>query len=181
MNDEATPRARVASPGFAYLAGFAVLYLIMHLLYHAVPDRVLADVVYRWGINTPAAWIIDLIAPDANVRVDGNSLLAPRVHLEVVRGCDGSGAFFIACAAILAFRASWRARCAGVLLSFVTVFVLNEARVITLFFVVAHRPAWFMPLHTYFIPLVLIGAICAMFALWARAATRADVEAAARG
>ncbi|MEQ8232538.1 MAG: archaeosortase/exosortase family protein [Gammaproteobacteria bacterium] len=173
MTAEAPAAARrTTPPGLGYLAGFALIYLALHLLYHAVPDRVLADVVYRFGINTPAAWLIELLVPGTPVRVEGNSLLAPRVHLEVVRGCDGSGAFFIACAAMLAFRASWRARLAGVLLSFVTVFVLNEARVVALFFVVAHRPEWFTPLHTYFIPLVLVAAICAMFTVWARIATR---------
>lgn len=166
------------TPSVAFIVLFALIYVVFYALYHMVPDTVLADVVYRWGINEPAVAVIDLLAPGEGVRVEGHRILSPRVALEIVRGCDGSGAFFLAAAAMLAFRASLSYKLLGVAAAFALIFVLNEARVIGLYFAVAYRPAWFTPLHSYVIPTFLIAAICLLFVVWARAAGERDVAAA---
>ena len=51
------------------------------------------------------------------------------------------------------------------------VYLLNQARIIILYFVVAYRPDWFTPLHTYYIPTFLIVVVCIFFASWAMWAT----------
>lgn len=163
------------TPRFGFLFLFALIYVAFFALYHQVPDRLLAEVVYRWLINEPAAQAITLLAPQEAVRVEGHRLLSPRVVLEIVRGCDGSGAFFLVAAAMLAFRARVQDKILGVIAAFVLIFLLNEARVVGLYFAVAYRPGWFTPLHSYIIPTFLIAAICVQFVIWARFATRRDI------
>ncbi len=166
------------TPSISFIVLFAMIYVVFYVLYHQVPDAVLADYVYRWGINEPAVAAIHLIAPQEAARVESYRILSPRVALEIVRGCDGSGAFFLAAAAMLAFPASVVHKARGVVAAFVLIFVLNEARVVGLYFAVAYRPAWFTPLHSYVIPTFLIAAICLLFVVWAGTARERNVESA---
>ena len=155
-------------PSVTFVILFALLYALFHTLYFLIPDTVLRDLVYRWVINAPAAAAINALTSEHAVSVRGNQLVSPRVVLEVVRGCDGSGVFFIVSAAMLAFQASLTRKIAGIAASLAVVYVLNELRVIVLYFALVHRPTWFMPLHTYFIPTFLIVAICLLFLVWGR-------------
>lgn len=168
-----------ARPSVVFVLLFGGLYLVFHLLYHLVPDQVLAEVVYRWGINEVAVAMINGIAPAELAYADGNRILSARAALEIVRGCDGSGVFFIAAAAMLAFRAPASRKIAGVVTAFILIYLLNQARVIGLYFAVAYRPHWFLPLHTFYIPTLLIVAIGLLFLIWAQAAVRAESPDAA--
>jgi exosortase family protein XrtM len=162
------------TPSLAFIVVFALIYLAFYALYCVIPDAILIEQVYRWGINEPAASVIRMLAPMEAVRVEGHRLLSPRVALEIVRGCDGSGAFFLASAAMLAFSAPLTHKLVGVASAFAIIFVLNEARVISLYFVAGYRPQWFTPLHSYVIPTFLIAAISLHFVIWARAAVKLD-------
>lgn len=51
------------------------------------------------------------------------------------------------------------------LLGAVLVYALNLARLVGLYFVAAYHLPWFLPLHTYFIPSLLI-VIVALFFMW---------------
>ena len=152
-------------PHLAFLVPLVLWYGACDWLYRQVPDSLLAEFIYPWGINQMAADIINAISHDAHVRVDGHRLISPRATLEVVRGCDGSGLLFLMSAAIVAFSASWRPKLWGLLAAAALVYVANELRVISLYFVLANRPAWFMPLHVSVFPLVIL-ALGAMLYLW---------------
>lgn len=152
-------------PHLAFLVLLVLWYGACDWLYRQVPDSLLAELIYPWGINQMAADIINAISHDAQARVDGHRLISPRATLEVVRGCDGSGLLFLLSAAILAFSCSWRPKLWGLLAATALVYVANELRLISLYFVLANRPAWFMPLHVSVFPLVLL-ALGAMLYLW---------------
>ena len=152
-------------PQLSFVLVLVLGYVSLDWCYRQVPDQILADRVYRWAINQVAAGIINSVAPTAQVKVDAHRLVSPRATLEVVRGCDGSGLLFLLVAAVLAFTASWSHKLVGLLVASVLVYVLNEVRVITLYFVLVSYPRWFVPLHISLIP-VLIMALSAMFYLW---------------
>jgi exosortase/archaeosortase family protein len=56
-------------------------------------------------------------------------------------------ALLFACA-VLAFPAPWRRRIAGLLLGFAAIQLLNLVRVVSLFWIGAHKPALFSSSHT---------------------------------
>ena len=149
-----------------FLFWFPLVYVAFYLVYLCVPDSLLSAWVYRYTINEPAAFFIRLLASDVVLRVDDHRLLAPGITLEIVRGCDGSGAFFLAAAAILAVGAGVRLTLLGLTGAAIFVFVLNEARVIALYFTAVYRPAWFTTLHAYLIPLLMIVMLGMLFSLW---------------
>lgn len=148
-----------------FLLLFAAIYAAFHFLYFQIPDRSLA-VAYQGIINKPAAFVINHISAEAHVKASGNRLSSPRAVLEIVRGCDGSGVFFIVTAAILASGAALKRMLVGLGTSALLVYGLNQLRVIGLYFVVAHRPEWFTALHTYYVPTLLIVIVCIFFAAW---------------
>ena len=165
---------RRAGPRFVLL--FAAYYVAMHVLYLLLPDAWLAERAYYRLITAPAAAVIELLDADSAVRAYANRVVAPSVSLEVVRGCDGAGVLFLTWAAMLAFAAPWRIRAAGMAAAALSVWLMNGARVVALFFVVRVHPDWFTLLHAYLVPLVMIGVVCALFVAWARRAARDRIE-----
>ena len=163
--DHRASTAQRYRPHLAFLVLLVLWYGACDWVYRQVPDSLLAEFVYPWGINQIAADIINAISHDAQASVDGHRLISPRATLEVVRGCDGSGLLFLLSAAILAFSSSWRPKLWGLLAAAALVYVANELRVISLYFVLVNRPAWFMPLHVSVFPLAIL-ALGAMLYLW---------------
>lgn len=139
-----------------FIGLFAAIYAVFHYLYFLIPNEVLTTLLYRWAITEPAAWVINMIAQGELVSAEYHKLISNNVILEIVRGCDGSGVFFLISAAILAFRAGWQRTLSGLLLALLLVYALNQLRVIGLFFILIHQPEWFTPLHTFYIPSLLI-------------------------
>ncbi|MGD9604430.1 MAG: exosortase family protein XrtM [Gammaproteobacteria bacterium] len=149
---------------------FALRLLLTYALFHGayllIPDRILHDVLYPTLFGVPTTEIVGRLAPGEAVSAQANRIASPRAVLEIVRGCDGSGALFLLAAAILSFPASARARTAGLLLGTVFLYALNLARMIGLYFVAAYRTDWFLPLHTYFIPTLLVVAVTLFYLVW---------------
>ncbi|TPQ27009.1 exosortase family protein XrtM [Methylomonas koyamae] len=146
---------------------FAGIYGLMHRAYFQIPDEVLRDTLYHWGLVRPDAALIDLLAPGERVAAVGNHLVSARANLEVVRGCDGSGALFLVVSAMLAYPAELGRKLAGVLAAAVFMYLLNLLRIAAIYVVVAYYPAWFLPAHTYFAPTLIVVLGCLFFAWWA--------------
>lgn len=159
-----------ALPPAPSVTGFALrlllCYGLLHALYFMVPIPVLQDSVYPALFGHPTAAVIGWLAPDEAVTVLANRLSSPRAALDIVRGCDGSGVLFLVAAAVLAFPAGWRARISGVLLGALLVYGLNLVRLGGLYFIAAYHKSWFQPLHTYFIPTLLIVLVALFYLRW---------------
>lgn len=168
----AAPR-RPTGPG-RFLLLFVAGYALLHTLYYLVPDAWLREAIYHWGIILPGAAAINLLAPQETVHGAGAMLTSARASLEVVRGCDGSGVAFLLAAAVAAFPAGWRARLAGLAGAMLLVYLLNQVRIVGLYFVAAYRNDWFVALHTWFVPtlFVVVGAL--FFAAWAARSSPRD-------
>jgi exosortase family protein XrtM len=144
---------------------FVVAFSAMHALYFTVPDRVLRDRVHYYGIIIPGAAAVKLIAPDEPVVATKGSLRSRTATLDIVRGCDGAGMAFLLVAAVAAFPAPWKRKFLGLAAAVVVSYLLNQGRIVALYFVATYRNDWFTVLHGYFIPGFLI-ALCSMFFLW---------------
>jgi exosortase family protein XrtM len=170
MNSQQSPTSAIggANPHGAML-GFVVrmlvYYGVLHALYFLIPIAILHDQIYLQVFGRPSVGLIQLMAPAEGVSALANRIASPRAILEIVRGCDGSGVLFLISAAVIAFPASWRMRAIGVFLGALLVYALNLARLSGLYFVAAYHLPWFLPLHTYFIPSLLI-VIVALFFMW---------------
>lgn len=145
---------------------FVAVYCVLYLCYSAIPDSILRDNVYFYGIVRPSEALINWLAPAEHVVGTQNRLLSATVRLNIVRGCDGAGVLFLLLAAMLAYRARLATTVLGIVGAVLLVYALNEMRVVALYFIDSHWPEWFLPMHLYFIPtlMILVGAV--YFALW---------------
>jgi exosortase family protein XrtM len=150
-----------------FLFVFAAVYALLHFVYFALPDKLLRDQVHYYGIVLPAAKIVNFVTPHEAVFAARGTLQSTNASLSIVRGCDGAGVAFLLVAAVLASSARLKHKLAGALGAVLLTYVLNELRVVGLYFVVAYRDAWFSPLHNYFVPSFIILTGCVFFLCWA--------------
>ena len=153
---------------FRFIAIAAILYGAFHFAYHKVPDEVLSTKIYPNVIGHFAANTINTLTPDRNVTVKDHSIISKKAKLNIVRGCDGSGVWFMLTAAILGFGASVRHTIIGFVLGTLTVYLINQVRIVGLFYVIEYNRAWFPPVHTYFAPTLIIFLIAGFFLVWTR-------------
>lgn len=157
-----------------FIVVFLSVYLLFYSLYFAVPNLFLANVFYHNFIVFPAAFVINLCAPIEAIQAVVNKLISSKASLEIVRGCDGAGVAFLLMAAILAFKAKWKQKLAGLTVCLMMIFVINQIRIIGLYFIVAYQNNWFDIAHTYFAPTLIIIVSCLYFYGWTVWSGRAE-------
>jgi len=149
------------------ISSFLGIYCFFHYCYFQISDQFLREVFYYRVIGVFCAGLIDLFAPSENISAVDNHILSPRADLEIIRGCDGAGAFFLVMAAILAFPTALKRKLVGLFWGILLLYCLNLIRIGTLYFIVAYRNDWFQLIHTYVAPSLLIILACLYFAGWA--------------
>ena len=150
-----------------FVAVFVALYAVLHALYFAIPDRVLRQVVHYYAIVAASAGLIKLAAPQEPVRALAGTVESPQASLSIVRGCDGAGVAFLLAAAVLAYPARKRRKLLGVAGALALAYLLNQLRVVGLYFVAAYRHDWFDLLPNFLVPTFIIVVCCVAFAWWA--------------
>lgn len=153
---------------FRFIAIAAILYGAFHFAYHKIPDEVLSNKIYPNVIGHFAANTINTLTPERNVTVKNNAIISKAAKLNIVRGCDGSGVWFMLTAAILGFGASVRHTIIGFVLGTLTVYLINQVRIVGLFYIIEYNRAWFPPVHTYYAPTLIIFLIAGFFLVWTR-------------
>jgi exosortase family protein XrtM len=178
--------APAAVPHHRWILGlicFVAIYLVLYAGYMSVPDRWLIEQVYFHAIVAPGAAAIHALATGDPVQAIGNRLIHGGSVIEIVRGCDGAAMLFLLAAAIGTFaatrQASMRAAAWGLLGALAAVWVLYQARVVTLYFAVTRHPDWFVPLHAVVFPTLFVLCGLVYFSLWSAGAARRDAPQAA--
>ena len=158
-----------------FLVVLPSVYVLLHFAYFALPDDFLRDYVHYYGIVVPAATIVNFVAPHEAAAAAQGTLRSISASLSIVRGCDGAGVVFLLVAAMSAYPARLKAKLQGILAVVVLMYILNELRVVGLYFVIANRNEWFSALHNYFVPIFMILVAC-LFFLWWTVWTRDQAE-----
>jgi exosortase H (IPTLxxWG-CTERM-specific) len=143
-------------------------------LYFAVAVRPVNDAVvvpFTGAVARASARLLRLSGE--RVRVAGTTISGPGFAVNVENGCNGVETVLLVAAAVLAFPAGWRERVAGIAAGFALIEGVNLVRVASLYWIGAHRPAWFGPAHTavWQSAVVLIGV--AFFLAWGRYVAKA--------
>lgn len=163
-----SPDRTLRSPprAWRFVVLLGLVYVLFELAYFAVPDRMLREVVHTRVIAEPAAAVIAWLSPGEAVTAADGALHADGVTLRLVRGCDGSGLAFLLLAAVLAFPARARDLAAGVAGALLLAYLLNEARIVALYFLAAHQPDWFTTAHDFVLPAVIVLAAGLTYGAW---------------
>lgn len=163
--DSPEPSRPPRSPGLTlalFLGTFALLQWGWSEARGTWVERLVID---QMTVKT-AAWLIDTLDPAIGVQAVGSRLKAAGGGINILNGCEGTEvAFLLACAMLVAPMA-WRARLLGLAAGCLLVFILNQGRVLALFYAFRTDRALFDALHGIIAPLLLILAASVFFLVW---------------
>lgn len=127
-----------------------------------------------------ATQLINLITPDVQAVAQQARIVAPGGGLNVLFGCEGTDVVFLLAAAFAAAPLPIRMRLWGLLSGLAFVFVLNQLRIVGLFYAFRADRALFELAHGMAAPLLMVVLCGLFFRFWlARAAPRPAVTPAA--
>jgi exosortase/archaeosortase family protein len=158
------------------MALFAVLYYReaatpWHLRVTAALARSSSAALNVLGLTTTVSE-----RPRMGARLPSYVVHDERVAVDIAIDCNGTWAFAIFLAAVLAVPSPWRAKTWAVGLGVPTLWVINTIRVVTLYYVALYVPAMFEPLHLYVWQFLIIAAALVLLMAWAELFLRpADV------
>jgi exosortase family protein XrtM len=113
-----------------------------------------------------ATALINLLTPQARATAEGTRIVAPGGGLNVMFGCEGTDVVFMLSAAFVVFAMPLRARLWGVATGLAWVLLLNQARILALFYVYRSDRAVFELLHSTAAPLLMVVLTGLFFHLW---------------
>lgn len=145
---------------------FLIIFFIVQYVYSASRGGVIEHIVIDVATVRPSAAILNLISPAENVVASGHRIISPNGSLSILNGCEGTETMFLLIAAILAFRAPWLYKLKGAVLGILIIYVLNQVRIVALFFAAQQSRQWFDLLHGIIAPTLIIALGCLFFLFW---------------
>jgi exosortase H (IPTLxxWG-CTERM-specific) len=100
-------------------------------------------------------------------RMEGTTIASPRFSVNIRNGCNGLETIFIFAAAVLAFPASWKVRCWGLVLGFLAIQAINIVRIVSLFYIGIFWPKLFEQSHQVIWQAVVILFGVVLWIVWA--------------
>jgi exosortase/archaeosortase family protein len=179
VNSSAGIHTRDVDPGcevidlIRKIALFAVVFAALQLTWQASTPLGWPHAFVARIIVVPAAFAINLVTPGVHAHADGSRLLSPSGGLNIVSGCDGTEMLFLLAAAFVVAPLAWRARLGGMLAGLPVVYLLNQARILALFYSQLGTSALFDAVHGLVAPVATVVFIAAYYYVWLSRASRA--------
>ena len=150
-----------------FALGFLLVFGLLQYAYSTSRGSAVERVIIDIATVRPSVAIINLISPQEQARAAGQRILSPRGGLSVLNGCEGTESIFLLLAAILSFAAPWRHKLTGAVLGTLLIYLLNQVRIVSLYFAAHTNRRWFDLLHGYVAPTLIIVLGCLFFLWWA--------------
>lgn len=96
----------------------------------------------------------------------GNYIISNGNSMQVGIGCDGSEPIILLIAAILGIRSSIGSKFSGILIGSGLLFILNQIRILGLFYFNLSHPDYFDLMHNDIFPLITVAASGVIFLFW---------------
>jgi exosortase/archaeosortase family protein len=141
---------------------FILLFILMQAGWQIVRDDAIGHFIRGIITIKPAVMMIHLLTPQIAASAVGNQIVAPGGGLVIKIGCEGVEALFILIAALLSVAMAWRTKLLNILLGTGLIYLVNEIRILLLFYAFRSDKALFQLLHGTIAPLALI-AIAGLF------------------
>ena len=158
-----TPQSQTPYPLWLTLAIFVSVFALLQWGWSEARDTWIERLIIHQATVKPAAALVQWITPAAQARPVAASIKAPGGGLNILNGCEGTEVMFLLIAAFSAVRLGWRQRLLGLGLGLILIFVLNQARILALFYAYRNDRRLFDLLHTAVLPAVLIAAVALYF------------------
>ncbi len=171
------PAASANRRSLGFLGRFLALLVASYFLVASRPVNDAVIVPFTAGVARVSAAVLDLLGQ--SVAVSGTEIRSPRFAVNIENGCNGVETALLFGSAVLAFPAPWKRRLLGLLLGFAAIQAINLVRVVSLFWIGAHRPALFSSSHTVLWQSIVVLCGVLLFLLWASREQRRPAAVAA--
>jgi exosortase/archaeosortase family protein len=136
---------------------FILLFILMQSGWQMVRDEAIGHFIRGTVTVKPTVMMIHVLTPAVSASAVGNQIVAPGGGLVIKIGCEGLEALFILIAALLSLGIAWRTKLLNILLGTGLIYIVNEIRILILFYAFRSDKALFQLLHGSIAPLALIG------------------------
>ena len=154
-----------------FLVRFVVLLVVLYVVVAWNPINDAVVVPLTAAIARVSGTLLNALGE--RVTVAGTEIHSGAFAVQIENGCNGLEAALLFAAAVLAFPAPWRRKVIGLVVGFAAIQALNLVRVISLFWIGAHRPALFSSSHTVLWQSAVVLASVLMFLAWAASGEKA--------
>jgi exosortase/archaeosortase family protein len=170
---------RTALPLWRPLAVFLLSFFLLQLGWNHARGSQLERWVIDYATVHTSVVLINTLTPQVAAAARGPSIYARDGGINVRNGCEGTEILFLLVAALLAYPFSWRLRLVGAVAGAAYVFVINQVRLLALFYSFRSDRILFDQLHGVVAPFVLI--LCTLLFFIALRSLDRQPRADARG
>ncbi len=148
---------------------FLILFLtILGVSFTVVALKPINDgvvVPYTAFVAKVSATVLALLGEDITVR--GCDLVSPRFAVTIYNGCNGLITSLVFISGVLAFPARVRAKLLGVVGGLVAIQLINQVRIVSLFYIGVFFPRFFSESHVFIWQSIVIVFGVTLWVLWA--------------
>jgi exosortase/archaeosortase family protein len=166
-------RMATASRGLALRgAAFLLVFALLQLSWQGLRGTWLQHLVVHDLVVWPAALIVNCLTPAAHAWAAEYSIRAAGGGLNILNGCEGMEALFLLLAAFVIAPLGYGWRLRGLLLGIGVVYLVNQLRILALFYAYRTDHALFDALHGTVTPIAVVIAVGCYFHGWLAYARR---------
>ncbi|MCK4856820.1 MAG: exosortase H [candidate division Zixibacteria bacterium] len=124
----------------------------------------LLDPLNEW-IAVTSAGTLQLLG--TNAIANGTAVTAKQLgSVDIKEGCNGVYAIIIFLAGVVAYPTGWKKKLVGIVFGSIALFIVNNIRVLTLFYLVVYKPEWFEEAHQtiWQFAIILVGGL--LWLIW---------------
>jgi len=151
---------------------FAFIFAGCQGLWTLATDTAAHRIAIDLATVQPAAWLIRQLTPAVQAVAAGSSIRAPGGGLNILNGCEGLEVLFLLAAALSVAPLGARHKLLGALLGALCVWLLNQLRIVGLFYAYRADPELFALLHGTVAPLALVVLVSMLFLIYLRIVQR---------
>ena len=111
----------------------------------------------------------------AEASVEGTIIRTQHAALDINHECTGIFVLLVYTMFVLAYPAPWRNRLSGAAVGWITLNVVNAARLVLLTVIASGRPEWFAYFHEYFFQGLFIALLAVLASIWTEQVRRATL------
>lgn len=157
------PEPRPPRPASHSLVLFLAVFALLQWGWNSARSTWVEHLVIDQATVVPAAMLVRILTPEIAAQANGPSIRAAGGGLNILNGCEGTEVMFLLIAAFVATRMPWRSGLLALGAGLGWVFLLNQARILTLFYTFRTDRGWFDILHTAILPAVLVALTAGYF------------------
>lgn len=145
---------------------FLLIFVCLQWLWGLGRNSAFGHTVIEGVTVTSAVGLINVISSDIIASAQGTHITAIGGGINVVSGCDGLEVMFLLIAAMFISPLSWPAKLTGTVSGLVYVFLLNQLRLIVMFYAVRQDKQLFELVHGLIAPIILVALTGLFLAFW---------------